>query len=125
MKITVKTQSLEQIRDRAAITFIYEDDKALQHALEKSPLNKNGVIASFFANTSVKGKLSSIHEIYLDTNIQRLVIVGLGKKKSCTLESIRRASATVGRYLRDREIKQFSIDTTSLPFLPQDLGQAL
>lgn len=89
MKLTVKTAGKIDAGTRVAFVYEGEDgDRAVASAVKDAK-----------AREPWKGKLSEIHVAYPDGR-QRLLLVGLGKRKEFTTERLRRAAAAAALKLK-------------------------
>ncbi|MFM8840432.1 MAG: leucyl aminopeptidase [bacterium] len=97
MNITISQSSLKQQKADILIAFCYEDDSLLKAQKKR--------LSELFPSTSTvlhsddfKGTLRSTMVLYTGAkHAGKIIIAGLGKKESCSVESIRRAASAAAK----------------------------
>ncbi|MFZ9814307.1 MAG: M17 family peptidase N-terminal domain-containing protein, partial [Candidatus Kapaibacteriota bacterium] len=97
MNITISQSSLKNQKADILITFCFEDDSLLKAGKKR--------LAELFPATSAvlnsddfKGALKSTMVLYTGSKgASKIIVAGLGKKESCTVETLRRASSAAAK----------------------------
>ncbi|HEY9897646.1 MAG TPA: leucyl aminopeptidase [Pantanalinema sp.] len=73
---------------------LHEDDKALSTAAKAIDAAFGGAVSNLLALGDFKPELNETFPLYLQGDIKRLVLLGLGKRSELTLEKIRQAAGS-------------------------------
>ncbi len=110
MDITVKTGRIEQEATEVIILGHFEGKSSLSE--ETSAVDKalRGLIKKTLATEEFSGKANQTLLLHTPGDIpaQRVLLIGLGKKRSFDLERSRQAAGTAARYVRDLGLKTVS-----------------
>lgn len=102
MKTQVKTGNLRTEKSDAVIAGVFEKTKKLTGAAAALDRASGGHISRLLKSGDVSGKLYKTAPLYpLGLNVQRVVLVGLGREKECTPDRLRGAAAAGARAARD------------------------
>jgi leucyl aminopeptidase len=128
MKVSFKDGTILKERSGALILGVFED--GLDDTAKKIDQKVGKKISKIISSGEFKGKLNSMSVIHAFGQIpsERVLVVGLGKRKEFTIEKLRQASGTAAKAVRDKGI------TTAASALhmheagdasPQEIGQAI
>ena len=106
MKTVLFTKPVEELKTEALAIGVYEDDYS---NIEKFDALSDGIITECVKDKEFTGKLYQISIFRLKNNIKRIILVGLGKKEDFNIHKARIASGKVAVFLRDKNIKDFSM----------------
>jgi leucyl aminopeptidase len=109
----IATTRLEWTGDLLAIGF-FEDAVELSGDLAELNSKLAGIIEALIAETEFKGAKSSsaVTRVGVNTPIQKIMLVGLGKAEDLKLDTLRKAGATIARTAKREKAKTLGI---SLP----------
>lgn len=110
MKIYSKQGRLSQEPSEVTLIGHFEGEKDLGPAAGGMPRILAGQIKQVLGSGEFEGKhlqLSLIHASE-STAVKRILMVGLGRRKSCSLEKIRQAAGRAAQHVRDLGLKTFS-----------------
>jgi leucyl aminopeptidase len=128
MKVSFKDGDILKERSGALILGVFED--GLDDAAKKIDQKVGKKISKIISSGEFKGKLNSVSVIHAFGQIpsERIVLVGLGKRKEFTVDKLRQACGTSVKAVRDKGI---STATLALHMheagdaSPQEIGQAI
>ena len=91
MNISISQSSLKNQKADILITFCYEDDSLLK-AAKKRLTDMFPATSAVLSSNDFKGALKSTMVLYTGhKSVGKIIVAGLGKKESCTIEKIGRA----------------------------------
>jgi len=110
MDIKIKKGKMEEEAAEAIVLSHFEGEKSLSEETAAVDRALGGQIRGLIAAGEFTGKLNQVLLLHLRGELpaQRVLLVGLGKKKEVGTEKIRQAMGTASRQLRDSGIKSFS-----------------
>ncbi len=124
MKISVISKPLEKLSAELLVTFAVEDKLLPEEKLADRFLA--GRVAKLRQSKDFHGEANQTRLIFATGSTPRILLVGLGKQKVLTLETIREAAAAAGSELKRLPVKHAAFLLPSLPSLsPQTLAQAV
>jgi len=91
----MKTKVISEIGDQLAIVGLFENEEL---PAQIKALDKQGLIAKRIKEKVFSGELRQLHLI---DSAKSFLLVGLGKKKECSLEILRRIAGHAARSARD------------------------
>lgn len=104
-------------------------DKELsgQHRTYDSELS--GAVADLLERDDFQGEQGETALLYPDPGqpVERVLLIGLGEREKCDLDTIRNAAGTAARAVQEKRISDFAIDLDaddSLDNSPEEIGQA-
>ena len=106
MKISLFTKTIEELRTQALVIPIYQDSLNDLHEYDKV---SEGHIKEAIKDNEFSGKQKQICIIRLKGDIKKIILLGLGKKEEFNLNKAREAIANASVYVRDNNIKEFSL----------------
>ena len=114
------TALLDWTGDALAVSF-FEDAVELTGDLAELDENLGGVLKELIEETEFKGSVgsSAVTRVGAGSSIRKLMLVGLGKADTLSLESLRRAAAAIARLAKQEKSKTLGI---SLPVVNDDPG---
>jgi leucyl aminopeptidase len=103
MKLSVETRSPSEVRADILVVGRYADVARLPAELLALDQKLQGRLSTVLHTEKFEGKLGQIAHFYTDGRIGagRVLVVGLGSKKSADVEAVRRASSAASRRARD------------------------
>jgi leucyl aminopeptidase len=112
------TPRLDWTGDALAVSF-FEDAVELTGDLAQLDEKFAGVLKELIEETEFKGSVgsSAVTRIGVGSSIRKLMLVGLGKADTLTLDSLRRAAAAIARLAKQENSKTLAI---SLPVVNDD-----
>jgi len=130
VKIHAKRGQLSRGLCEAALFSHFEGEKDLRHSATGLDKILTEQIKELFKSGEFEGKHQQISLIHarMRSGPKRILLVGLGKRKDCSLEKIRQASAKAAQHVRNLGLPSFSasliagdLDT----FSPGEIAQAM
>jgi len=106
MKVSLFTKSLEELNTGALVIGCFED--SLDELKEYHNLTE-GVIKHLIEGKDFSGKLNQTCLIRLKGNINRLLLLGLGKRNEFNINKARESSGKAAVFLKDNNIKNIAI----------------
>ncbi|MBO9542127.1 leucyl aminopeptidase [bacterium] len=88
---------------------LYEDEKALSAAAKAIDAAFGGAVSNLLALGDFKPELNETFPLYLQGEIKRLVLLGLGKRSESTLEKLRQATGSGVKAARDLKGERVAI----------------
>lgn len=117
---------LEQVKTSLLVIFTYEDEETAEHNRIDKLLK--GQLTELKESKEFEGKLLTVASLRTPTqSFKKLLLVGLGKKKDVTLETLRRAAgiaAKTGREMAPELVIPFLADQFNVERL-EDAAQAV
>ena len=109
--IKVKKGLIEEERAEAIIVPRYQGDVKLEGAVVHLNRATGGRLRTHISSGEFQGKLNQVSILHMNGEIpaKRIVLVGLGKKPSARLDSIRQAMGTVSKTMRSLELTSFTL----------------
>jgi len=106
MEIKAVAGDIIKAKAGAIIVTCYEGAKNLEGEAAAADKALGGALAGLIKEGGIKGKLNEINVLFSLGKLpaERVVIVGLGKKKELTVDKIRGAMAEACRYLRGKGV---------------------
>ena len=110
MDINALSGDIFKLNVGAVIVSQYEGEKTLQGDTAAADKKLGGAIAEMLKRGDIKGKLNEINLVHTLGKLpaERIVILGLGKKKDLTLNNIRAAMGEACRYLRGKNVTEIA-----------------
>ncbi len=119
MKISVRESCLVECSCDAALISVFEDD--IESYAPTAIINETAsvMIRELIERGDFRGKMNQLSLLYpRDTlPVQRIVLIGLGKRNAFTLDTIRGAYAKAAQHMRSLNLKKIA---TSPGFIPAD-----
>lgn len=111
MKIRVKKERIERVRDEIIVVGVFEDKRRLAGAAAEVDRYTGRMVKEVLGCGDFKGKLYQTMLLYAKKglNTKRLLLVGLGKEKEFTIDKLRGAGSSAARYIREVGLKSFVI----------------
>ena len=111
MKFSASTQTPTHIKSDLLIVLLFEDEKTLGPEVKKLDMALDGEISELIKSGDYHGKLKETAIIYGRKRIspQRLLFVGLGERKSFSLEKSREAISYAAPLIKKYKSKSTSI----------------
>ncbi|UCE98257.1 MAG: leucyl aminopeptidase [Dehalococcoidia bacterium] len=111
MNIGIKKGNITRQKTDAIILSFFEGRKIPDSDVAIVDKALRGIISRFINNGQIKGKLGEVSVIHSlgGLSADRVVIVGMGKKKELTTDRIRGTIAEVCRQLRKQRVKNIAI----------------
>jgi leucyl aminopeptidase len=106
VEINAVSEDILKLDAGAVIVTLYEGEKTLQPDTAAADKKLGGAIAEMIKRGDIKGKLNEITLIHTLGRLpaERIVVLGLGKKKELTLNKVRAAMGDVCRSLRGKHV---------------------
>jgi leucyl aminopeptidase len=107
MEMNIKKADITQVKAGVAVMYVYSDEKELLGPVKVFDELLQGALAKAIKEEKYAGKENSVFLMRTanDMTVSRVMLVGLGKKSSVKLETVRQASATALRAVRGLKIK--------------------
>lgn len=128
MKLNVQQSTFNKIYSDAIVFFIFEDKDIFNQQIRALAKYLKTQIERIIKLEKFKGKQGTSAYTYTDGNINsdRIILIGLGKKDSLSLESYRKASANAIKIANQLEVKSIAINHPGKTnFSIEDLTQSL
>jgi leucyl aminopeptidase len=111
MKIQVKEGRIARVKDEIIMVGIFEGKDAIKGAARAVETATAGMITEIIQRGDFKGELYKTFLIHKTQKIgvRRVLLVGLGKAKDCTIDKVRGAASYGARFIRDMGIKHFIV----------------
>ncbi|MBI4143597.1 leucyl aminopeptidase, partial [Candidatus Woesearchaeota archaeon] len=100
---------LNKLKDNALLAGFFKDNLSLSPELKKLDAQYGNVIGSFIKSHDFKGEKGEIQRIFLDKDINNIVLVGLGDEKKYGFDVLSAVIADASKKMRDDKIGSFSI----------------
>lgn len=109
MEIRVEVADALSFKTEAMVFGIF-DDLQLDNGLRKLDFQLGNAISNMIQAKQIKGDANTVTSVTMldKAPFGRLTVVGLGKKDSATLETLRRASSMAALHLRGAGVKEFA-----------------
>lgn len=123
MKLTFEKATIEGIKADLVTVFLFEDaDLMKRQSASLSQLVSS--VKTVFDAGDFKGKDNEIAVIYdRGLSSKRLMMVGLGAKKNCSLEKLRRAAARAARKAESLRVLRIAMQLPDLEIVRQSVGE--
>ncbi len=130
MKIHVKQGRLSQESSEIALIGHFEDEKGIADTARGLTKTLTGQMKDFLKSGDFSGKHQQLSLIHASSRspVKRILMVGLGKRKDCTMEKIRQATGKAAQYVRDLGLTSFCtplIATGLKGISPAEVAQAM
>jgi leucyl aminopeptidase len=114
MKIQVKEGRISRVKDEIIMVGIFEGNDAIKSAARAVDNATAGMITEIIKRGDFKGELYKTFLIHKTQKIglRRVLLVGLGKEKDCTLDKVRGSASYGARFIRDLGLKNFIVPGT-------------
>src|SRR5215831_15332276 len=116
MQITVQVRRAESASEEVLVLTHCEGESLAK--LDAAPLDRalGGALSKLLQSKEFEGKANEVLLFHTQgkISVKRLVLVGLGKKKEITIETIRQAMGTVAKRVRQAKVESFSIALPSM-----------
>ena len=110
MNITISQSALTNQKADIVITFCFEDDSLLK-ATKKRLAESFPTTSAVVNSDDFKGSLRSTMVLYTGSKgASKIIVAGLGKKESCTAETLRRASSAAAKRAAAYGIQSIAIE---------------
>jgi len=109
MKIQVREGSIARVKDEIIMVGIFEGKDGITGAARAVDTATAGMITEIIQRGDFKGELYKTFLIHKTQKIgaRRVLLVGLGKEKDCTIDKVRGAASYGARAVRDMGLKHF------------------
>jgi leucyl aminopeptidase len=109
MKIQIKEGRIARVKGEIIIVGIFEGNDGIKGAARAVDTATAGMIAEIIQKGDFRGELYKTFLIHKTQKIgvRRVLLIGLGKEKDCTLDKVRGAASCGARFIRDMGLKQF------------------
>ena len=111
--VSAANEGLEKLKDKALLIGFLKDNLQLKGEIKAFDSKFGNVISNFISNSSFKGDKGETKSIFLNKDIQNIIIVGLGEVKNYGIDVLSHVVADVSKRLRDSGIDTFSIHMDS------------
>lgn len=130
MDIQPTTDGILDLQTEALVVTLSEDVNSRSGIIETLNQAMDNAIANLIENREITGKQGEITLLHTYGGVpsKRLVIVGIGKQDNFNIQTIRRVSGEVARFLRRRRIGEFTMappDQEILGFGPKHKAEAM
>jgi leucyl aminopeptidase len=107
MKINVLTKKLTSVKTELLVIGCFEKEKFNQQELDKK---LKGEITKAFKQKKFEGEFKQFYSISTLKSIapEKILLVGLGKKKDFSLEKLRKINGLISKIVCDSKIKRFA-----------------
>lgn len=97
MKVSLLRESIVSVREDCIAVSVFQDEKIPSGSAAKVDVSLGGTIANLIKQGEIKGKLGETTILHTMGKLPsaRVAVVGLGKKKKFTLESVRFATGSL------------------------------
>jgi leucyl aminopeptidase len=123
MEITIRQGSATRTDSEGIVLGIYEGERTFEGEARDVDTATAGLLLEIMKSGDFKGELYRSFLLFKPRGIaaRRVVLVGLGKRGSCTLDKIRGAAAMGARFVRDLGVPEFAIPAAfaRLPGVPR------
>lgn len=122
MKIVVRTERIEDIKTDAIAIGLFEKEGIERYkGLDKAA---DGLISNLIKRNEFTGKADESLFLVAPAGLKakRMLLLGLGVKEKFTIDKLRQTSAKAGQEMRNRGIKNFTMNIPSPTPLPQGEG---
>ena len=111
MKIQVKEGRIARVKDEIIMVGIFEGNDGIKGAARAVDTATAGMIAEIIQRGDFKGDLNKTFLIHKTQRIwvRRVLLVGLGKEKDCTIDKVRGAASYGARFIREMGLKHFIV----------------
>ena len=128
--VTAAQSYLPQVRSDMLVLGLYEDTKTLPEPLTALDQAAGGIISQLIKLGDFTGKANETALLYCNSDLpcRRILLVGLGQKKSLSLNTLRQAAGTAARQADKLATAQIALAMhilTDSKFPPELIGQAL
>lgn len=107
---------LSKIKTQCAVILLFEDDKAMPAHLKTFHRSFSETVDKLRKDGDFKGKFGDMTYFYLPkTPFRRVLLAGCGKKEEFTLEKLRKISARISLYAKERRWSDIACALQNLP----------
>ncbi|MFH1699957.1 MAG: leucyl aminopeptidase [Candidatus Zixiibacteriota bacterium] len=110
MKLSCYVSNVFEIAAKAAVIFCHKNEIPKGDVIEKIDILTNGAVSEMFASGEFDGseaKAVMIHQVP-ETASRRIIIAGLGDKKTVTFDTYRKAAGIVGKMALSHKLEDVS-----------------
>ena len=110
-KIEVRKASVTEYRGELIAVCHFEDARKLEGAALELDRASGGILGDLLKHGDFTGKHAQVSVVYTRgaLPVRRVLLLGLGKKKECDLEKLRRGFSKASRSVRELGIGEFAI----------------
>lgn len=105
----VLKSELSKVKGNALVIGFFKDKLSLSGELKKLDKDFNNIVSSCIKNNDFNGEKGEAKTIFVNKNIQNIVLVGLGEEEKYSLDILSNTIADVSKRLRDNGTESFSI----------------
>jgi leucyl aminopeptidase len=112
MNVSVVNQSLASVGADAVVVGVYAEEKKLRDPAGRVDQAAGGAVRNVLEAEKFQGKIGQVTHIHTNGTLpsRRVVVVGLGRRRDTTAESVRRAASAGVRRARDLGAKNVAIE---------------
>ena len=112
MNVSVVNGSLASVGADAVVVGVYAEEKKLRDPAGRVDQAAGGAVRHVLDAEKFQGKVGQVTHIHTNGNLpsRRVVVVGLGRRRDTTAESVRRAASAGVRRARDLGAKNVAIE---------------
>jgi len=112
MNVSVVNESLASLGADAVVVGVYAEEKKLRDPAGRVDQAAGGAVRNVLEAEKFQGKIGQVTHIHTNGTLpsRRVVVVGLGRRRDTTAESIRRAASAGVRRARDLGAKNVAIE---------------
>ena len=112
MNVSVVNESLASVGADAVVVGVYAEEKKLRDPAGRVDQAAGGAVRHVLDAEKFQGKVGQVTHIHTNGNLpsRRVVVVGLGRRRDTTAESVRRAASAGVRRARDLGAKNVAIE---------------
>ncbi len=130
MDIKVKTGKFENTRTSLLAVCVFKETNKVQGWLKELDVLCEKRLSEIFKSKDFKGDLNDKALVYapVKSNIRRILLVGMGKRKDFDLEKARQVFGTAVKFANSKRIKKITVNVSGLEdmdFKHFDVAQAL
>ncbi|MBC8495220.1 aminopeptidase, partial [archaeon] len=113
MKLVSKTDKPENIKTELLIVGCFEKEKFTNPLIDKK---LKGAISKAFKEKKFEGEFKQVYSVSSlgNANFEKLLLVGLGKKKEFDLEKLRKISGFTAKIARDNKLLKYTSNLLSV-----------
>jgi len=113
-KIESGMGKLEDVKDKAVVVGFFEDKLTLSKDIKKLDSGVGNSMGKAIKNKDFKGEKGEIKSLYVDANVNYVILLGLGKEKKLDIKNLMSSMGDACRKLQGTGISTFTVYLESL-----------
>ena len=128
LQVRVQAGGLESLKVRSLMFGVFEGGEVLGGLLDSLEAHSNVSLKGLIASKEVRGEFKEYTLVHLGENrpVERVILMGMGKRSDFHLDKIRGAAAKAGRTMRKARVSEMAVAVSSFPgFSAEVVAQAV